>query len=47
MKSASRIIVPLILVIIFGKFVPLILTALIPIVLVAIIQTAIKEGKIL
>jgi len=47
MKSASRIIVPLILVIIFGKFIPLILTALIPIVLVAIIQTAIKEGKIL
>ena len=47
MKSASRIIVPLILVIIFGKFIPLILAALIPAALVIIVNTAIKEGKFL
>lgn len=45
MKSASRIIVPLILVILFGKFIPLILAGLIPVVAVLIIQAAIREGK--
>ena len=47
MKSASRIIVPLVLVIIFGKFIPLILAGIIPVILVIIVQAAIKEGRIL
>ena len=46
MKSASRIIVPLILVIIFGKFIPLILAGMIPVGLALIIGAAVKEGRV-
>lgn len=45
MKSASSVLVPLILVILFGKLIPLIALTLILVGLVIILQAAIKEGR--
>ena len=46
MKSLSRILVPLILVVLFGKLIPLLIAGLIPVILVIIVQAAIKEGRV-
>ena len=47
MKSASGIVIGLILVIIFGRFIPLMLVALLVLLPVIIIKDCIKEGKFL
>ncbi len=45
MKSLSKVLVPLVLVVLFGKIIPLLIVAGLLIGLVVIIDTAVKEGK--
>ena len=47
MKSASGVVIALILVAIFGRLIPIALLALVIILPVIIIKNAIKEGKFL
>ena len=47
MKSASGVVIGLILVVLFGRLIPLALLALLIILPVIIIKNAIKEGKFL